>query len=93
MSNLILGRRVKTEEFVPCPDPELAATAPRPILILAGDLDPLVEIEEYRARGVEPALLAPVNHFFSRRRGNQPPDEADLDALCTRALAFLLADE
>jgi len=90
MSNLLLGRRVRTEEYAPYPDAELAATAPRPVLVLAGALDPLVAPEEYRARGVEPWLLEGVNHFFSRRLGNQPPEPKDLDALSRRVLDFML---
>ncbi len=91
MANLFLGRRIKTEEFQPCTDPELAATSPRPLLIIAGEKDPLVEPDEYRSRGVEPVLLPGLNHFFSRRLGNEPPDPADLDLLCRTAIAFLTA--
>lgn len=90
MSNLLLGRRIPTEEYTPYPDAELAATSPRPVLVLAGDRDPLVEVAAYREQGVEPWILEGVNHFFSRRLGNTPPDPPDLDALCGRAIAFLL---
>jgi len=90
MSNLLLGRRLKTEEYAPYPDPELVPAAPAPVLILAGEKDPLVEPEVFRAFGVEPVLFPGVNHFFSRRLGNQRPEPADLAALCSRALEFLL---
>lgn len=89
MANLFLGRRVKTEEFVPYTDPDLVASSPRPLLVIAGEKDPLVEPAEYRARGVEPVLLPGVNHFFSRRLGNQPPDPLDLELLCRTAIEFL----
>ena len=89
MSNLLLGRRIRTEEYGETPDPGLVATSPQPVLILAGDRDPLVQAEVYRECGVEPSLLKGVNHFFSRRLGNQAPDPADLDTLCEAALAFL----
>ena len=72
------------------PDPELAASAPKPVLVLAGTLDPLVEPAALRAHGVEPRLLDGVNHFFSRRLGNQPAEPRDLDALCDAALGFLV---
>jgi alpha/beta superfamily hydrolase len=91
MSHLFLGRRLRTEEFTESPDPELAATAPKPVLVLAGTLDPLVDPAALRAHGVEPRLLDGVNHFFSRRLGNQPAEPRDLDALCDAALGFLLA--
>jgi alpha/beta superfamily hydrolase len=90
MANLFLGRRIRTEEFEPYTDPELAATSPRPVRIIAGELDPLVQPDEYRSRGVDPLILPGVNHFFSRRLGNQPPDPLDLDLLCTGAVEFLL---
>ena len=93
MSNLLLGRRVKSEEYGRCPDVDLAATSPRPILILAGDQDPLVDPEAYRSRGLQPVLLEGVNHFFSRRLGAQPPEPADLRVLTELALAFVLAEE
>jgi alpha/beta superfamily hydrolase len=92
MSNLLLGRRVKTEEYEPYPDADLAATSPKPILVLAGDHDPLVDPEVYLSRGLQPVLLEEVNHFFSRRLGAQPPDPADLHVLTELALAFVLAD-
>jgi len=89
MANLFLGRRVKTEEFTPYTDPDLAATSPRPLLIIAGEKDPLVEPDEYRSRGVRPVLLPGLNHVFSRRLGNEPPDPADLETLCRTAIDFL----
>ena len=91
MSNLLLGRRVKSEEYGLYPDVDLAATSPIPILILAGDQDPLVDPEAYQSRGVQPVLLQDVNHFFSRRLGAQPPEPADLQVLTELALAFVLA--
>jgi len=89
MANLMLGRRVRTEEFEPYTDPELVATSPRPVLVIAGALDPLVEVEAYRAHGVEPVLIEGVNHFFSRRLGNQPLAAADLEKIAALAMAFL----
>ena len=93
MSNLLLGRRVKSEEYGLYPDVDLAATSPIPILILAGDQDPLVDPEAYESRGVQPVLLQDVNHFFSRRLGAQPPEPADLKVLTELALAFVLAGD
>lgn len=90
MANLFLGRRVKTEEFVPYTEPELAASSPRPLLILAGERDPLVEPDQYRSRGVEPVILPGLNHFFSRTLGNDPPAPEDLALLCEKAIGFLL---
>ncbi|MHC4547672.1 MAG: alpha/beta hydrolase [Planctomycetota bacterium] len=93
MSHLLLGRPIRSEDYESYVDPDLVATSPRPVLLLAGDRDPLVQIEEYRARGVAPVVFEGVNHFFSRRRGNQPPEPQDLAALADRALAFLRAGE
>ena len=90
MSNLILGRRVRTEQFQPFPDAELAATSPQPVRVFAGSLDPLVEVAEYREHGVEPVLFDGVNHFFSRRLGNQPPHDDDMAALAAAVVTFLL---
>jgi alpha/beta superfamily hydrolase len=90
MANLLLGRRVRTEQFIPYTDPDLAATSPKPLLIIAGEKDPLVEPDEYRSRGVEPVILPGLNHFFSRRLGNEPPDPQDLALLCGKAIGFLL---
>jgi pimeloyl-ACP methyl ester carboxylesterase len=91
MANLFLGRRVRTEEFIPYTEPELVASSPRPLLIIAGEKDPLVEPDEYRSRGIEPVILPGLNHFFSRRLGNEPPAPEDLAALCERAIGFLLS--
>jgi alpha/beta superfamily hydrolase len=91
MANLLLGRRVRTEQYVPYTDPELVASSPRPLLIIAGEKDPLVEADEYRSRGIEPVLLPGLNHFFSRRLGNEPPDPEDMAAVCDRAMKFLLS--
>ncbi|MHC4938367.1 MAG: alpha/beta hydrolase [Planctomycetota bacterium] len=89
MSNLLLGRRVKTEEFVDTPDLDLLADVPKPVRVFAGENDPLVVSEELEARGIEPVLLPRVNHFFSRHRGNQPPYPDDLDLLAERVFEFL----
>jgi len=91
MANLFLGRRINTEEFEPYTDPDLVASSPKPLLIVAGDRDPLVEPDEYRSRGIDPVLLPGLNHFFSRRLGNQAADLRDLMVLCERAIAFLLS--
>jgi len=89
MSNLLLGRRITSEEYVPTPDLDLVAGAPRPVRVFAGGLDPLVVADELRGRGVEPVLFAECNHFFSRKLGNQPPEPADLDALAKTVLQFI----
>ena len=91
MSSLLLGRRISSEEFSKTLDPDLVADAPRPVLVLAGERDPLVEFEVFEERGVATARFSGLNHFFSRRLGNQPPEDDDLRALCDRAIAFLLA--
>ncbi len=117
MSNLILGRPVRTEEFSDSPDVDLLLSPtgpsgpiarkagdgpsgpiaraagdgpPTPLRIFAGSVDPLVRAADLRARGVEPVLFEGCNHFFSRRLGNQRPLDADLDALATAVLSFLL---
>jgi len=105
MSNLILGRPVRTEEFSDSPDVDLLLSPtgpsgpmarkagdgpPRPLRIFAGSLDPLVRTADLRARGVEPVLFDGCNHFFSRRLGNQRPLDSDLDALSASVLSFLL---
>jgi alpha/beta superfamily hydrolase len=90
LSNLVLGRRLRHEEFEETPDLELVATAPRPVLVLAGDRDPLVVAQALRDRGVEPFPVPGVNHFFSRRLGNQAPQQQDLRILCEEAVRFLL---
>ena len=89
MSNLLLGRRVRSEEFVPTPDLDLLADAPKPVRVFAGENDPLVVADDLRERGVEPVLLPGVNHFFSRHRGNQPPYPEDLDVLAEAVFEFL----
>ncbi|MHC4849638.1 MAG: alpha/beta hydrolase [Planctomycetota bacterium] len=89
MSNLLLGRRVSSEEFVPTPDLDLLASSPRPVRVFAGDHDPLVVVEELEERSVEPIVIPDVNHFFSRHRGNQPPYAEDLELLAERVFAFL----
>jgi len=89
MSNLLLGRRVRSEQFVPTPDLDLLADAPKPVKVFAGEHDPLVEIDALRERGIEPVVLPRVNHFFSRHLGNQPPVAEDLDELAEAVLAFL----
>ena len=90
MANLFLGRRVRTEEFIPYTEPELVASSSKPLLMIAGEKDPLVEPDEYRSRGIEPVILPGVNHFFSRRLGNEPPDPRDMALLCEKAIGFLL---
>ncbi|MGQ0613724.1 MAG: alpha/beta hydrolase [Planctomycetaceae bacterium] len=87
MSNLILGRRLAGEQYRPTPDLDLLASTAAPITILAGELDPLFDPDAVRARGFEPLLLPGVNHFFSRRLGNQSPLPADLAALTDRLYA------
>jgi len=87
--NLLLGRRVKSEEYVPTPDLDLVADAPVPVKVFAGEHDPLVQPELLRERGVEPVILPGVNHFFSRHLGNQPPAAEDLRELAAAVFAFL----
>ena len=89
MASLLMGRNIKTEQFIETPDLDLIADAPRPVRVFAGEHDPLVEPDELRARDVEPDMLPGVNHFFSRHLGNQPPVAEDLDRLVERVFAFL----
>ncbi len=89
MSNLLLGRRIKSEQYKTTPDLDLVAAPPRPVRVFAGRLDPLVIADSLRTRGVEPVLFDRCNHFFSRRLGNQPPESADLAALAQSVLQFL----
>ncbi len=89
MSNLILGRPVRTEQFTDSPDLALLAPLAHALRTFAGEQDPLVDAADLRARGVEPVLFPGCNHFFSRRLGNQRPLEADLDALGAAVIAFL----
>jgi alpha/beta superfamily hydrolase len=89
MSNLMLGRRIRSEEWRPYPDAERAAEAAAPVLVLAGDRDPLVDLDAYRAHGVAIDVIPGLNHFFSRRLGNQPPEPSDLADLAARTLRFL----
>lgn len=86
MSNLLLGRRIRSEEYTDNPDVELVATAPKPVRVFAGDKDPLVQPDAFET---PPFLLPGVNHFFSRRLGNQTPEPADLAALSAAVLDFL----
>jgi len=86
MSNLLLGRRIRSEEFVANPDVELVATAPTPVRVFAGDHDPLVVSDAFET---PPHLMEGLNHFFSRRLGNQSPDPADLERLSAAVLEFL----
>ena len=92
MANLFLGRKVKTEQFQPYTDPDLVVSSSKPLLIIAGEKDLLVEADEYRSRGIEPLLLPGLNHFFSRRLGNQAVDLRDLMVLCEHAIRFLLGN-
>jgi pimeloyl-ACP methyl ester carboxylesterase len=89
MSNLFLGRRIASEQYRPTPDLPLLRAVPVPFRVFAGASDPLVEPESLRAHGVEPLLFPGVNHFFSRRLGNQLPEAADLDALAEAVVGFL----
>jgi len=90
MSNLLLGRRMRAEQWTEPNEIELVADCPRPVLVVAGGADPLVEFARLEEAGVHPAILDGCNHFFSRRLGNQPPDPADMDDLAQIALDFLL---
>ncbi len=92
MSNLILGRRLKGEEYKRTPDLDMLADVSVPLRVIAGALDPLFEPGEVRQRGVEPVLIEGCNHFFSRRLGNQQPEPADLDTVARHALEFLKDD-
>jgi len=89
MSNLLLGRRIRAEQFEETPDLDLLEDPPCPVLVVAGDRDPLVQPAKLREHGQEPVLIEGVNHFFSRRLGNQPPLPTDLDALCRTYRAWL----
>lgn len=89
ISNLILGRRIATEQYTDTPDLDLVANPPRPVLVVAGDHDPLVQIDALRARGVEPVVMEGVNHFFCRKLGNQEPADDDLAALAAHVVGFL----
>jgi len=90
MANMLLGRRIMSEQFEGTPDIQLVADSPRPVHVFAGEHDPLVEIDELRANGVEPTMLPGVNHFFSRHLGNQPPVAEDLTLLCDQVFDFLV---
>jgi alpha/beta superfamily hydrolase len=90
MSNLLLGRKIKAEEYTDTPDLGLVSDAPRPVRVFAGEHDPLVIESELRDHEVEPVILPGVNHFFSRKLGNQPPFAEDLALLADRVFAFLL---
>jgi len=92
MSNLILGRRLKGEEYKRTPDLDMIEDTPVPVRLISGALDPLFESDEVRARGVEPVLIEGCNHFFSRKLGNQPPEPADLELVAEHALRFLETD-
>jgi len=89
MSSLLLGRKIRSEEYVETPDLDLVADAPVPVKVFAGEHDPLVIADELRARGVQPVILPRVNHFFSRYLGNQPPVPEDLEELARSVFAFL----
>jgi alpha/beta superfamily hydrolase len=91
MANLLLGRRVESEEYKETPDLDLIADCPRPVRVFAGEHDPLVQADELRERGVDPVVLPGVNHFFSRHLGNQPPVGEDLERLADAVFEFLLA--
>jgi len=91
MANLLLGRRISSEEYNPTPDLDLLADSPRPVRVFAGDHDPLVVVDELAERAIEPVILPGVNHFFSRHLGNQPPEQDDLDSLAQLVFDWLLA--
>ena len=91
MSNLLLGRPIRTEEYAPSADLDALAQVAAPFRLFAGSNDPLVEPAELRRRGVEPVLLEGLNHFFSRRPGNLPALREDLDRLAAAVLEFLLS--
>ena len=90
MANLLIGRRVRSEEYTETPDIDLLADCPRPVRVFAGEHDPLVETDELHARGIDPVVIPEVNHFFSRHLGNQPPVGEDLDRLAEAVFEFLL---
>jgi len=89
MSNLLLGRKIRSEQYIETPDLELVGHAEKPVMVFAGGLDPLVQRKELTDRGVEPWILDGVNHFFSRRLGNQAPEPKDLARLAEVVLQFL----
>ncbi len=89
MSNLILGRRIAGEIYKPAIDLERLQSCPCPLLVVAGGSDPLFEADKVRSLGIEPVVIDGVNHFFSRRVGNQAPDPADLEQLAEIVLGFL----
>jgi len=89
MSNLLLGRRVRSEQFADVPDLDLLADVPKPVRVYVGEHDPLAVVAEFEARGMQPVVLPGVNHFFSRHRGNQPPHAEDLELLAERVFEFL----
>ena len=89
MSNLLLGRPIRSEQYKKTPDLELVGHPEKPVKVFAGGLDPLVQPDELIGRGVEPWILEGVNHFFARRLGNQPAKPADLARLAEAVLGFL----
>ncbi len=91
MGDLILGRRIAGEIYRPATDLERLQRCPCPLLLVAGASDPLFEADRVRSLGLEPVLIDGVNHFFSRRVGNQTPDPADLAELARVVMEFLAA--
>jgi len=90
MSGLILGRPIPTETWKRNADLDLLAGSPRPFRIFAGENDPLFEPDKTREEGAPAMMFAGVNHFFSRRLGNQPAEPRDLRALADAVLSYLL---
>ena len=89
ISNLILGRRIAGEVYRPAVDLDRLQRCPCPLLVVAGGSDPLFEADRVRSLGLEPVVIDGLNHFFSRRVGNQTPDPADLAQLARVVMEFL----
>jgi pimeloyl-ACP methyl ester carboxylesterase len=89
MSHLILGRRIPREMWKRSHDLDLLPGSPKPLRIFAGGEDPLFEKDEVEAQGLEPVLYPSLNHFFSRRLGNQAPEPEDLGVLAAAVLDYL----
>jgi len=90
MANLLMGRRITSEQFIDTPDRDLLCTSPKPVRVFVGESDPLVVVDELVEREVEPTVLPGVNHFFSRHLGNQPPVAEDLERLADAVFGWLL---
>jgi len=92
MANLLLGRRITSEQYIDTPDLDLLAECPRPTRVFAGEHDPLVVLEKLAEREIEPVVLPGVNHFFSRHLGNQPPVAEDLERLAEEVFGWLICE-